>query len=251
MLKTLKTLDLQTRIMLIALSAGLVVCLVMMTVSPARSALVFQSDDYVAEIQQTHIGVTLTENGVDVDPDAKGVGKLLDQDAGWQIVNASTGAVEEFMAPGQVYREFLSVKNVSADMDEYVRLTVRKYWAAGEDGEPQKSATLDPALIELVLDDEFDENWVRSDAECTDEREVYYYRPVLEKNTAAAPAVAGIRVSDAIKNVKQDYSNCYLALSAQVDSVQVNNAAAAAKSAWGVDVQALGLDQWSDETAGE
>ena len=74
MLKTLKTLDLQTRILLIALSAGLVVCLVMMTVSPARSALVFQSDDYVAEIQQTHIGVTLTENGVDVDPDAKGVG---------------------------------------------------------------------------------------------------------------------------------------------------------------------------------
>ena len=63
--------------------------------------------------------------------------------------------------------------------------------------------------------------------------------------------MAGIRVNDAIKNVKQDYSNCYLALSAQVDSVQVNNAVAAAQSAWGVDVRELGLDQWSDETAGE
>ena len=54
---------------------------------------------------------------------------------------------------------------------------------------------------------------------------------------AAEPAITGIRVSEAIKNVKQDdYSNCYLALSAQVDSVQVRNAVDAAKSAWGVDV---------------
>ena len=48
---------------------------------------------------------------------------------------------------------------------------------------------------------------------------------------------------------QDDYSNCYLALSAQVDSVQVRNAVDAAKSAWGVDVTKFadqGLD-WSYE----
>ena len=63
-------------------------------------------------------------------------------------------------------------------------------------------------------------------------------------------AVTGIRVSEQItKNVKEDYSKCWLAISAQVDSVQVNNAVAAAKSAWGIDVTQFadeGLD-WSGE----
>lgn len=250
MIQTLKSLNLQTRILLIALVAGFVTCLIMMTVAPARSALVFQSDKYEAEIQQTHIGVTLTENGEDVGA----TGQLLreDQEArDYLLYNETTKKVDEFMQPGQVYREAISVKNVSDDMDEYVRLTVRKYWAEGEDGQPTKSAELDPGLIELVFDEASAEKWVFSEGESNDERLVFYYKTVLPKGEhAAEPAITGIRVSEAIKNVKQDYSkNCYLALSAQVDSVQVRNAVDAAKSAWGVDVTAFadqGLD-WSYE----
>ena len=68
---------------------------------------------------------------------------------------------------------------------------------------------------------------------------------MLKAGHSSEPAVTGIRVSEQItKNVKEDYSKCWLAISAQVDSVQVNNAADAAKSAWGVDIADLGLD-WS------
>lgn len=249
MIQTLKSLNLQTRILLIALVAGFVTCLIMMTVAPARSALVFQSDEYVAEIQQTHIGVTLTENGEDVGD----TGQLLREDQkarDYLLYNEATKKVDEFMQPGQVYREAISVKNVSSDMDEYVRLTVRKYWAEGENGQPTKSAELDPGLIELVFDEASTGKWVFSEGESNDERLVFYYKTVLPKGEhAAEPAITGIRVSEDIKNVKQDYSNCYLALSAQVDSVQVRNAVDAAKSAWGVDVTAFadqGLD-WSYE----
>lgn len=249
MIQTLKSLDLRTRILLIALCAALVTCLVMMTVAPARSALVFQSDDYVAEIQQTHIGVTLTENGEDVGA----TGQLLRDDQAareYLLFNETTQQVDEFMQPGQVYREAISVKNVSDDMDEYVRLTVRKYWAEGENGKATKSTALNPGLIELVFDDVSAEKWVLSEEESNDERLVFYYKTVLPKGEhAAEPAITGIRVSEDIKNVKQDYSNCYLALSAQVDSVQVRNAVDAAKSAWGVDVTKFadqGLD-WSYE----
>ena len=170
MIQTLKSLDLRTRILLIVLCAALVTCLVMMTVAPARSALVFQSDDYVAEIQQTHIGVTLTENGEDVGA----TGQLLRDDQAareYLLFNESTQKVDEFMRPGQVYRESISVKNVSDDMDEYVRLTVRKYWAEGEN--PTKSTTLDPSLIELVFDDTSAEKWVLSGEESNDGRLVF------------------------------------------------------------------------------
>ena len=61
MVQTLKNLPPQTRIVLIVLAAALVGCVAMMAVSPARSALTYFSGEYVAEIQQTHIGVALTE----------------------------------------------------------------------------------------------------------------------------------------------------------------------------------------------
>lgn len=61
MQRLFKNLSLPSRIALIVCAAALVGCLVMMAVTPARSALVYQSNEYEAEIQQTHIGVALTE----------------------------------------------------------------------------------------------------------------------------------------------------------------------------------------------
>ena len=88
---------------------------------------------------------------------------------------------------------------------------------------------------------------MRADAECTAEREVYYYKaPLPAGESAEYPAVTGISIDPSIKEAREDYSNCWLALEAQVDSVQVNNAHDAAKSAWGVDVSELGLN-WSQE----
>lgn len=256
MMQTLKNLTLRARIALIVLAAALVGCVVMMAVTPARSALTYFSGEYVVEIQQTHIGVALTEGTGDQED-------ALVPDGGALIANTEAllkrpmaddpNNVDKTIIPGEVYSERLSVQNRSSDMDEYVRLTVRKYWATGAEGDGQAADTrvktdkLNPALIQLQFTDESAQHWVRADAECTPEREVFYYKTVLPAGKAAEyPAITGISIDPAIKDVREDYSHCWLALEAQVDSVQVNNAPAAAKSAWGVDVSALGLN-WSQE----
>ncbi|WP_304426754.1 hypothetical protein [uncultured Adlercreutzia sp.] len=259
MLKTFQNLTQRQRIALIVLAAAMVGCLAMMAVSPARSALTYFSPEYEAEIAQTHIGVALTENG----EIRSGEGDLLrEEDREYLLFNTATEKTDEYMQPGQEYREALSVKNISEDgaragedvadqgMPEYVRLTVRKYWAEGDEGAQRKSTALDPSLIELTFDETSATCWVRSDEECTDEREVYYYKTVLNPGESAAqPAITGITVSERIVNTVESYENCWLALDAQVDSVQVNNAEAAAVSAWGIDVTKFadqGLD-WSGE----
>ena len=210
MVQTLKNLPLQTRIILIVLAAALVGCVAMMAVSPARSALTYFSGEYVAEIQQTHIGVALTEGTGDREDALVPEGGALIADAQALLKRPTAEApdnVDKYMVPGEVYSERLSVQNRSSDMDEYVRLTVRKYWAT----------------------------------------EVYYYKAPLPAGEAAEyPAITGISIDPSIKEAREDYSNCWLALEAQVDSVQVNNAHDAAKSAWGVDVSELGLN-WSQE----
>lgn len=256
MMQMLKNLTLQTRIVLIVLAAALVGCVVMMAVSPARSALTYFSGEYVAEIQQTHIGVALTEGTGDQEDALVPEGGALIANTQALLKRPTAEApdnVDKYMIPGEVYSERLSVQNRSSDMDEYVRLTVRKYWATGAEGDGDapdtrvKTASLNPALIKLQFTDESARHWVRADGECTPEREVYYYKTVLPAGkTAEYPAVTGISIDPAIKDVREDYSNCWLALEAQVDSVQVNNAPDAAKSAWGVDVADLGLN-WFQE----
>lgn len=256
MVQTLKNLPLQTRIILIVLAAALVGCVAMMAVSPARSALTYFSGEYVAEIQQTHIGVALTEGTGDREDALVPEGGALIADAQALLKRPTAEApdnVDTYMVPGEVYSERLSVQNRSSDMDEYVRLTVRKYWATGAEADGDaadtrvKNAGLNPALIKLQFTDESAQHWVRAADECTAEREVYYYKAALPAGEAAEyPAITGISIDPSIKEAREDYSNCWLALEAQVDSVQVNNAHDAAKSAWGVDVSELGLN-WSQE----
>lgn len=241
-MQMIKNLSLQAKIALIVLCAVLVGCLAMIAVTPARSALVFQSEEYEAEIQQTHIGVVLTENGKEISGDGALIADprvLLGEDTSLEI--------------GKLYNEELSVRNASGDMDEYVRLTVRKYWAAASEAAQNetpvvsKTDALNPAYITLAYDADSKGDWVFSSEESNDERLVFYYKHVLKAGEdAATPAVTAIGVDESLKNATESYADCWLGLAAQVDSVQVNNAPAAAKSAWGVDVEALGLD-WTNE----
>lgn len=264
MIRSIKNLSLQTRILLIILAGALVGCLVMMAVSPARAKLEFFSPDYVAEIQQTHIGVKLTEKTGDEAEFriVSGDDQLIQQQDKLLGADLETGPQLDKMYP-----EALSVKNASDDMDEYVRLTVRKYWATSVPAattaaasatasaeelanKPQKDATLNPAHIQLAYDAKSEGDWVFSAEESTDERLVFYYKHVLKAGEhASSPAVTSIGVSSSLRDdpaaANGAYAQCYLGLAAQVDSVQVNNAVDAAKSAWGIDVtkfEQYGLD---------
>lgn len=195
-------------------------------IQASRAQLAYFSDQYVAGIAQTHLGVELTENGAVVSGDEALLANLLDGDAQ--------------MIPGKEYAEALSVEN-GTDMGEYVRLTVRAYWeSAGGD----KTPTIDPALIEVIPSD--NGYWIENPDERTSERRVFYYKNVLDPNASAAgPATSAIKLDPSVIDELSNGSSARVALSAQVDSVQTSYAVAAAKSAWGVDVTALGLD-WNE-----
>lgn len=198
-------------------------------VQSSRAQLAFFSEDYVAGIGQTHLGVNLTENGTVVE----GEDALLADKAAFLGKDGQ-------MIPGKEYVEALSVQN-DTDMGEYVRLTVRKYW---QDANGAKDPGINPALIELVGNSD---DWVLSTDECTDERLVFYYKHLLQPNEAAlTPAVSAIALDPAVLDVLDEDASVRVALSAQVDSVQTSHAADAAKSAWGVDISKLGL-VWDGE----
>lgn len=255
MIKAFKSLTLPYQIAVIAAAAGFVICLVASgVVGNARSALTYFSPDYVAEIQQTHIGVALTEQTGDESQARVVAGDhQLIQDEALLLGTNDNGEANPLQL-GVAYPEKLSVRNVSSDMNEYVRLTVRKWWATGEDAQSaQKASHLNPMFIKLGFDEENAGDWVHSPNESTPEREVFYYKYMLRAGEdAATPAVESIEVDSALaqaaalKDTPEDYSQCWLALSAQVDSVQTSSAPEAARSAWGIDVEALGLD-WSAE----
>lgn len=238
MIQMLKTLSLPMKIVLSAAAVGLVGCLAF-AVSPARSALSYTSDDYVAEIQQAHIAAALIEKTGTEDSwrEVEAAGEMLP-------VKALLGE-DEALVYGREYPEALAVRNVSADQGEYVRLTLRKYWAVDN----AKTGALDPTFISLVYDAESGGDWVFSKQESNNERLVFYYKHLLRPGEdTATPAITAIAVDESIAAVASEYQGAWLGLSAQVDSVQENNAPAAAKSAWGIDVTQFankGLN-WSD-----
>lgn len=239
MIQMLKALSLPTKIVLSAAAVGLVGCLAF-AVAPARSALSYTSDDYVAEIQQAHIAAALIEKTGTEDSwrEVEAAGEMLP-------AKALLGE-DEALVYGREYPEALAVRNVSADQGEYVRLTLRKYWAVDN----AKTGALDPTFIKIAYDTESSGDWVFSEKESNNERLVFYYKHLLlPGEDTATPAITAISVDESITAVASEYEGAWLGLSAQVDSVQENNAPAAAKSAWGIDVTQFadkGLN-WSDE----
>ena len=133
-----------------------------------NAKLTIFSEDYIADFELDHLHVHLIENGVDVchgentitsvhrydsgdSRDAKYHGNLLEKlgysndvhytDAkGYQL--GTPGTVE----PGRTYKEEISAAN-GENINQYVRLTVKKYWV---DPEGKKATYMDPALIKLA-----------------------------------------------------------------------------------------------------
>lgn len=205
---------------------------IMQNVQSTQAQLSILSDEYVAEISQSHIGVALMENGVAVEGDG----------ALFADPQAALGSDRQ-MIPGKEYPETISVIN-ETDAPEYVRVTIRRYWA---DDRGVPNAQLDPRLIDLRYDLD---NWVINLEECTKERLVFYYKHVLEPNqTAKSPLIYSVKLNNAIFDDDDDFLKEYegqrMHLSAQVDSIQTNFAEDAARSAWGVDTVALGLE-WNE-----
>ena len=248
-----------TTVLAFVLAVGL---LLFGSVGGARAALTYFSDIYRSQVQMHDIGVTLLENGNDVswrNYDTETA--LADRENGNTGRSAedywleNTGELVTYMAndkliPGKPYDEYLSVRN-SGTIDQYVRVTVYKYWVDEND---QKLTDLSPELIDLRLANLAGESgeqvWILDEGASTPERTVLYYNKLLPSGTET-PCFADrltISMATALKaeqKVSEDgktietiytYNGVRFCLEARVDAVQDHNANAAVLSAWGKQV---------------
>lgn len=235
-------------ILLLSASA---ILLVGSTVGSTRAALTYYSENYVAGVELSSIGVSLLENGETVSSrDYLDNGEWQGEAEG-TLLNDFTEKNGKIV-PGKKYDEVLSVKN-SGNIDSYVRVTVRTSWRDKE-GKDVPVTTLDPSLIDIHFLE--DNGWVEDADAATAERRVLYLNRVLEAGETADFADS-IRIKPEIRNKMTattevtdagttytyvyEYDGYSFQVSAEVDAVQTHNAADAVKSAWGVDISKLGL----------
>ena len=185
-----------------------------------------ESADYRAQVQLTSMNVVVTENGEPIGEDSA----LLKRFAG-QGANA--------FKIGQTYDENLAVRNAklpgSANegegIDEYVRVSVYKYWT-DENG---KAVDLNPALIKL---DFLTENgWTIDEEASTPERTVLYYNDVLPVGEETKPFADKLTIDSAVATAVSggdySYDNVQFHVKVTADAVQSHNGEEAMTSAWG------------------
>lgn len=220
------------------------------SVGGTRAALTYYSDNYVAEITVSQIGVSLLENGQVVSSRNYEKNK-------WKInSNKGSGTVngelltnmlqpDEKLALNKKYEEKLTVKN-SGTIDEYVRVRIYRYWM--KDG--QKLTTLSPDLIDLNLVNT--DKWVKNSEQTTECTELFY-KGILKSGAETKAFADTIRIDGALSaeatietngdtiTTTYKYDGVEFHVDVEVDAVQTHNAQDAIKSAWGVDASALGI----------
>ncbi|MCF2553955.1 hypothetical protein [Faecalicatena contorta] len=229
----------------ILLLSAAVLLLLGSTIGSTRAALTYYSENYVAGMELSSIGVSLLENGKVVSSrDYADNGEWKGEADGVLL----DGFLEEGekIIPGKNYDEVLSVRN-SGNIDTYVRVIVTTNWL---DKEKKKVpvTTLDPGLIELHYLD----GWRVDDAASTSERTVLYYQDILSAGSEVAfadslrinPDICNRltqTVDDNVYTYTYEYDGYSFQIAAEVDAVQTHNGKDAVKSAWGIDGSILGL----------
>ena len=140
-----------------------------------------------------------------------------------------TGGVNT-VVPGKKYNQNVTITNTGT-IDEYVRVTVYKYWENGED--------LDPAMIQFKIS-----GWKIDDKLSTADSTVYYSTTPLK--IGESTEMKGIltidgevvnqatqRVENGIIYTDYKYNGAIFCVEIRVDGVQNHNASDAMKSAWG------------------
>ncbi|MBR6408359.1 MAG: hypothetical protein IKS19_07270 [Clostridia bacterium] len=240
----------KSSVVTVILFALAVLLLLFGTVGGIRAALTYFSQTYSSRLSTLNIGITLNENGVPVgrrDYDSDGKWK---EETGELLTNMLSEGEE--LVVGKAYDEALTVTN-SGSIDEYVRVTIYKYWM-DQNG---KRTNLSPDLIHLNLTND---GWIRDDLYSTKandsrykERTVLYYTKPLavgETTTALSDKLSidssiGTKVRQETKTENgyttittiYDYDGVQFCVEAEADGVQTHNAKDAILSAWGRNVE--------------
>lgn len=227
-------------------------------IGTTRAALTYFSEVYSTQIGTDNIGVSLLENGDPVSwrnyDSSKANGTWIEA-SGTLLSKMVDTSKNEAVELGKNYTEKLSVKNTGiasgdkAAINEYVRVTIYKYWTDNSG----KERTLAPKLISLKLGDKdlYDTgvtsygNWIKDTSSTTDERVVLYYNQLLNAGAETDAFADSISIDKGVmKGAKQTrsgnkiittyaYDGMQFNLEVQVDAVQEHNAQDAITSAWG------------------
>ena len=238
---------------MLALAVGL---LAYSTVGGTRAALTYYSQTYTSQFEMFDIGITLLENGTEVhqrnySKDSRDFTEKFSQQLLTTLTEVGTGKTSDKFEFGKKYKEELTVANTGT-IDEYVRLTVRKYWV-NADGKTKRT-DLDPKLINVHFTN--DPNWLVDSAytDSSTERTTLIYSTPLKKGEMTEPATDWVTVDSAIKAVVSEvktektadgmtivtttytYNGLRFVVEAEAEGVQTHNAVDAIKSAWGRNV---------------
>ena len=215
-------------------------------IGTARAVPTVVSEYYSGGVEMYDIGVTLLENGNAISSRSYSTNSNYVWDESYGALLGSLVPEGEDFHMGQRYDEALSVSN-SGSIDEYVRVTVYKYWI-NKDG--RKVTTLAPEMIDLHL--QTGSGWVVDESASSTERTVLYYSKVLPVG-AETPAFTDTltvdgklpykvhqETADNVITTTYDYDGVSFQIEVQADAVQTHNAQAAIKSAWGRTVSVSG-----------
>ena len=233
-----------TTVLAFAAAAGL---LLTSGIGGARAALTYFSETYTQRVTMYDIGVTLQENGVDVayrDYNSSADGTWNEAEG---ILLTNMLAEGEDFKLGVAYPEAISVRN-SGNINQYVRVTIYKYWL---DKDGNKMQTLSPDLINLHMIN-IGTDWILDPTASTAERTVVYYKYLLNAGEHTSPMSDTLSVSNALAakvtqttkkegnkttiTTTYDYDGVSFHIVATCDAVQEHNAAPAIESAWGTNV---------------
>ncbi len=195
-------------------------------VNTAQAALTINSRDFGAQVQLASINTSLVETN------AGGSRVVAAEGVEVPLVEGTLVPDGEKFQIGKKYQEELTVSNDGA-IDEFVRVTVYKYWVDAE-GNPIKKTDLDPKLIELEFDTS---KWTIDTEASTEERTVLYYQGTLAAGDETAPLTKSIKISPVtlgkVATGKYSYEGVEFQLKAVVDAVQTHNGNDAMVGAWG------------------
>ena len=225
---------------MLALAVGL---LAYSTVGGTRAALTYYSQTYTSQFEMFDIGITLLENGTEVhqrnySKDSRDFVENFNQQLLTTLTEVGTGKTSDKFEFGKKYKEELTVANTGT-IDEYVRLTVRKYWV-NADGKTKRT-DLDPSLINVHFTN--DPNWLVDSAytDSSTERTTLIYNTPLKKGEMIKAVVSEVKTEKTadgmtIVTTTYTYNGLRFVVEAEAEGVQTHNAVDAIKSAWGRNV---------------
>lgn len=213
------------------------------TIGGARAAVLYGIQNYPATIRTSAVSVGLVEENAGTEER-----KIEGTDTGAAALLEGMVPAGEKVSPGKRYEEILSVEN-TGETEEYVRVTVYRYWkrteTVGGESVTEKDRTVSPGYIKL---DFREEGWEIDPAASTEERTVLYYRYPL-KAGERVPFVEGLAIDSAVGEIREKgpegetsyrYGDLAFEVKVSVDAVQTHHAEEAVLSAWG---RAVSVDE--------